>query len=250
MERAENIAENEFKPPYNLSFRTLLNLLIRMEGEDPPPRIDRSYLGKMAGTDQTAVISALRGFGLIDANNVVRPELVTLAKNSEGRPKMMAALLERFYGPQVELSRKKATASMLEESFAEFGYSAETKRKAITFFLKATEYADLPLSPHFKIPKQRSPRTSRPRPPRKDSKSRSNAGGEVGSGTGRQQSHGGKGSSKTIPLRSGGEVTLAYTVDFFSLDPDDRDFVLGLIDSLRTYGVPQGAPEKGTGGQI
>ena len=45
----------------------------------------------------------------------------------------------------------------------------------------------------------------------------------------------GTGTRKTITLRSGGQLSIAVSVDLFELSKPDRDFVFGLIDSLKEY---------------
>lgn len=61
---------------------------------------------------------------------------------------------------------------MLEEAFRDHGVSGSTVRKAISFFLKAAEYAGLQTSPHFRVPpaplrpkKQTSPKPPSPSTP-------------------------------------------------------------------------------------
>lgn len=238
-----------FKPPYNLAFRTFLNLVMRMEEEDPPPRIDRTYLGNMAGSDQTAVLAALRGFDLIGDGNEVKPELLKLAKDNDDRPNMIAALLERYYPKQVELSKQNATSGMLEESFAEYGYSADTRRKAVTFFLKAAEYAGIHISPHFNLPKARGTRKTVSRPKSKPAPATSTGGGSRVKGR-RSRKSTDDADGKTVSLRSGGWVRVSYDADFFTLNTRDREFVLGLIDSLRAYEDRKSLPQGEGGGQI
>lgn len=226
----------------------MLNLLFRMEKEDPPPRIDRSYLDTLAGTDQTALMAALKGFGLIGEQSDVKPELLRLAKDADNRPKMVADLLQQYYPKQVRLGEQNATHAMLEESFSEFDYSGDTKRKAVTFYLKAADYADVPLSAHFKIPKQRSVGAARPKTPRQPRRRRQTGVQEPPAAqTGGLTPPASTGPTKSVDLQSGGQVTLSYTADFFSLDNRDRDFVLGLIDALKAYDDQKSLPSEDEG---
>ena len=41
--------------------------------------------------------------------------------------------------------------------------------------------------------------------------------------------------TKTISLRGGGSVILSATLDLFAMSISDRDFVIGLVDSLAEY---------------
>jgi hypothetical protein len=53
------------------------------------------------------------------------------------------------------------------------------------------------------------------------------------------------GYTKTVQLRSGGTVTLAWDVNFADSSDDDEDFVLGLVRQLRRY--QSGGTETATG---
>lgn len=72
----------------------------------------------------------------------------------------------------MKLGRVNGTQQQLEEAFRDYGVSGSTVRKAISFFLKAAEYAELQTSPHFRVPpaplrpkKQKSPKLPPPSTP-------------------------------------------------------------------------------------
>jgi len=159
-------------PPY-ISFKTLTNLLERLEQTHLPPRIDRSYLDGMSGGYQTQVIAALRWLDLIGENGEARPVLVALATTSGQRPQMIGELLHSRYPSVFAISNSHGTQGQLEEEFRKFGVSGSTLRKAIAFFLHAARYAEIPVSAHFKIPPARN--GDRP-PARRKRETRGNAG--------------------------------------------------------------------------
>jgi hypothetical protein len=138
-------------PPY-VSFKTLTNLLERLQETHLPPRIDRSYLDGLSGGYQTQVIAALRWLDLIGENGEVEGPLTALATNPEQRPGLIGELLRTHYPSVFALSGRNATQGQLEEEFRKFGITGATLRKAIAFFLHAARYAEIPVSPHFKIP--------------------------------------------------------------------------------------------------
>jgi len=138
-------------PPY-ISFKTLTNLLDRLHETHLPPRIDRSYLTGLSGGYQTQVMAALRWLDLIGEKGDVTETLTSLAENPEQRPTMVGDLLRSHYPAVFALSSKNATQGQLEEEFRRFGISGSTLRSAIAFFLHAASYAEIPVSPHFKIP--------------------------------------------------------------------------------------------------
>jgi hypothetical protein len=230
----------QFKPPYGIAWRTFVNFLDRiaeLEREGAaPPRIDRSFLTGLSGNDQSYLMSALRGFGLLGPapENKVEPTLIELATDLEGRPVRVANLLKRYYPQVIELAEKKETPAKLEETFRSYGLSGETMRKAITWYMHAALFAGLPLSPHWATPKPaRGGTTPGSRRGKKGAKKPANDGetnGGNGGGTVTDSSP-----SRTVTLASGGHVRLSYAVNLFEVSAEDRQFVLGLIDTMNAY---------------
>lgn len=148
----ETEATSTFTPPYNIPFRTFLNLLQKMEQEGgTPPRIDRSYLDRMSGQAQTYTMSALRSFGLIEDNGSVKPELDDLVLKPQDRPRLIGDLLRKYYGAAVAHGEINGTSKQLEEVFAEFNVSGDTLRKAMSFYLHAARFANTPISRYVKL---------------------------------------------------------------------------------------------------
>jgi hypothetical protein len=160
------IADHDTKwtPPY-VSFRTILNLLTRMADNGIPPQIDRSFLSGSEG-GKTQVITALRSLGLVEQDGRVTELLIDLVQKPQERPALIAGLLREFFPKPVDLGLVNATQRQLEDAFAEYGIRGDTMRKAIAFYLRAAEYADVPLSPNFRTPSITAtgtrPRKSRP----------------------------------------------------------------------------------------
>jgi len=140
-----------FRPPY-FSFQTFWNYLIELAARPLPPRIDRSMMNSKSGTDQANLFSALKAFQLIDADQRVEERLTSLAVADEAaRKAALGDLVRAFYPDQIAVSEQNGTEAQLNESFSD-GFqltSADTRRKAVTFFLHAARMAEIPLSPHF-----------------------------------------------------------------------------------------------------
>jgi hypothetical protein len=147
-------SNSDFIPPYP-AFKTFTNFLEGLEEkqEQFPPRIDRSYLRGLSGVSQSQLLAALRAFGLIGENGSVTPALKDLATRPADRPQLVGDIVRNHYPKMVELGEENATAKMLEDAFAEYGLSGSTRRKAISFFLKAAEWGGIKLSPHFAVPR-------------------------------------------------------------------------------------------------
>lgn len=147
--RTADQESTRWTPPY-ISWVLLLRLIERLES-NPPPRIDRTIL---AGSNQSKsqTILALKSLELIDQEGALTESFTQLIKAGDSRPAIVHSILKHFYEGPVELGRVNGTQQQLEEEFRRYGVSGSTVRKAISFFLKAAEYADLQTSPHFRVP--------------------------------------------------------------------------------------------------
>jgi Family of unknown function (DUF5343) len=136
------------------AFKTLTNMVVKMEEHGPPNRVDRTFLSEMSGAGQTQFIAGLKALGLLDEDGRVQPRLTELVSNPEDRPKIIGQILRERYPKAVALGEGNATTGELVEVFKEaHGVQGDTARKAIAFYLQAAKYAgDIPLSPNFKTP--------------------------------------------------------------------------------------------------
>jgi|SRR5579871_2190703 len=158
------MAANETKKegagvPYT-SFKTLTNTLDKMaEQGGAPSRVDRSYLSNMPGGERGIFITGLKYLGLVNESLEPTEDLHLLIEaDEEGRKEIMRRVVERVYVEPLALP-KRATQQQLETAFREYGISGSTLRRAIGFFLAATEYAGIDRSPHFKLPPRERTKT-------------------------------------------------------------------------------------------
>lgn len=235
-----------FKPPY-MAFATFWTYIKDLGSRPLPPALDRSMMTNKSGTDQANLLGALKAFGLIDEKNTVLPTLTTLVEADEAaRVPMLANIIRTYYPGPMNVSEVNGTEAALQESFKkDYGLeAADTRRKAVTFFLHAAKAADLTLSPNFKQTRQVGPRTPRtpgqPRTPRAN-KNGGNGGGGVQGGGATKSS----GDTYSVDLRSGGSVSVALSVNLFTLSPEDRGFVMNLVDQLTGYAKPVPAESHG-----
>lgn len=150
-------SETKQSPPPYFAFKTLTNAIVQMEEHGPPNRIDRTFLTNMSGAGQTQFIAGLKSLGLIDDDGAIQPHLVELVNQPDNRPALIGQLLKDRYPEAVELGKGNATTGELVEVFSDYGVRGDTARKAIAFYLNAAKYAgDIPLSPNFKTPSNRS----------------------------------------------------------------------------------------------
>ncbi|MGB7588608.1 MAG: DUF5343 domain-containing protein [Solirubrobacterales bacterium] len=157
-----------FTAPY-VSFRTLENLIKRMEEEGTPQQIDRTYIVNLPGSTQSMLIKALTELGLMDGDKRPTSALTKLVDHPEDRSHLIGELVKKHYGAAINLG-SNATQGQLQALFAsEYGVTGSTQRKAIAFFLAAAKAGEVGLSKHFKTPKAVSSAGS-PRRPRKKAK--------------------------------------------------------------------------------
>lgn len=131
--------------PY-VSFRTLLNLLDKLDPE-PPTRIDKSVLSYLSGGYASQVLAALRWLGLINAAGEPSAVLVELVTIPAARKDNVRGLWHTAYAEIFSKRLEKATAGQLEEAFKdEYALEGKTREKAVTFFVHGAQFAEIPLS--------------------------------------------------------------------------------------------------------
>jgi hypothetical protein len=222
-----NTNSSTFVPPY-IAFRTLMDLVKRMAEEEPPSRIDKSYLHNYSGGYQTQVLAALTSLGLVDPAGTLSPELLALvAADEQGRKVKIGELVRTRYAPILAIGTS-ATQQMMIDAFTEMApkVTGDTRRKAIAFFLSASNFAGIPVSRHWRTP--RVPPSGKPRKVRDVLDDAIDEDEEVAQDTPTPN-------MKELSLRSGGVVTLGLSVDLFSLTGVDRAFVFELIDKMTDY---------------
>jgi hypothetical protein len=140
---------SELAAPY-MPFKTFTNLLVRMQREGTPRRLDSDYLKNMSGATRGQLMAGLKWFGLVDAEDRPDKRLTELAVSGEDRPSAIADLFKDFYDWAIALGRERATQGELDEAFRKHGVTGSTLRKATAFYLQGAKYAELPVSPFFR----------------------------------------------------------------------------------------------------
>jgi Family of unknown function (DUF5343) len=170
---------SKWSPPYT-SFQTLMNTINRMaEQGGVPSRIDRSYLSNMPGSVRATFLGSLRSLELIDDDAKPTSRLISLVdahEDEDRKQELVTDMLKSYYAAALNLP-PNATQAQLESVFREYGVSGSTLRKAIAFFLAAARFADLTLSPHFRLPRDPSTGERRPAPARRSTPTAAQRGG-------------------------------------------------------------------------
>jgi hypothetical protein len=220
-------------PPY-VAFGTLLNQIERMEREGVPARIDGSYLLGMAGGTRSQFKVCLRSLGLIDEDNRTTDTLVQLAKNPDQRPELVASILRNQF-PELTALNGNATRGQLEEVMTGYGLgNADTRRKAIGFYLSAATYAGIALSPHLR-PARRAASSSTPRRSRPARKAPAAQAARRGDGA----------ASQPEPSSDARRMYFDHLLGLSQQAPDDKD----LLDRIERLIQASGeTAQSGVGG--
>lgn len=238
-------AQQGFKPPY-MAFQTFWNFVDELSTHPLPPVIDRSLMNSKSGTDQANLFATLKAFELISEDAVVQPGLTALTEaDQDGRKPLLAEIVRKYYVPALAVAEANGTQAQLEAAFREsFDIaSADTLRKAITFFLHAARVSDVALSPYFKATRSGQ---GAPGAPRKRAAKRKPKNGVAEPEVAAVQ-------QPAIPdayrldvrLRTGGTMTLTVNVNPISLRGEDRSFFYDIVDKMTDYEQPE--PEQAEG---
>lgn len=223
------------KPPY-IAYKTLRNFLDGLKNAAVPSIIDRSVMpNSMSGSNRGLVIAALRYLDLIDDKGVPSELLEKLVHASDDdRPRLLQAILRESYSFLFsdDINIARATTRQVENKFKDLNLGIDTARKCILFFQSAAKDAKIVISPHIKPYQGMKKKNIRNTQFENEDNSEAD---EQGSGDKQQNTTHSHGTTKTINLKAGGSLTLSLKVNLLELGGEDRTFVFGLIDKLRTY---------------
>ena len=221
--------------PY-LSFTTFRNALDKLKEYNVPTPLDNSFLYTfLNGTNARLFVSALHFFNLIDENRRPTSELEKLATDVDNRKSILKELLKKHYPNVFALDLERTTPGQFDAAFDNFGFSSDTKRKAKTFLVQAMQYTNIPVA-EIVTKRTRRPKNAVKKPRKQqDIRETKPAPSTKASSTPEKPKSTTSHSTKTITLRNGDRISLIADVDPFTLHPEDRDFLFGLIDSFKDH---------------
>lgn len=242
-----------WKPPY-FAFQTFWSFMADLAAKPLPPKIDRSLLKSKSGTDQANLLMALRAFDLMDDTNTVNgSSLAPIAQGAEeSRAHALADLVKRYYGKPLELSEQSGTEGQLHELFRDnFALSsADTRRKAVTFFLHAARRAGMPLSEHFPSTRSGSGAPGTPKVKRSPTAAKRKSMSPVGSAktpvvTTEQTA---SGEHKRVSFGDSGLVTVNVDVKWLDLPEHVFTGLRKVIRDLEALGSDNDSPRQPAAG--
>jgi hypothetical protein len=200
-----------------------------------PHILDRSAWPTFSGGLAGQMLATFRFLGLIEDEYYETTQLLERAIDPDKRKDALREAVHKGYAQLIDLDLSRATPKQLADLLSElYNVTGATHKKAMTFFLHAAKYIELPLSP----PITRKTRSSSPRRRRSNNSGeillpappRDNADSPPPIDPARQA-----GSSKTIALHGGGKATVSFDVDVWSMTTEDQEFVFGLIRTMNEY---------------
>lgn len=214
--------------PY-LPFLTFQGAIESLE-QGVPKKLDRTIWRTQSGILQTQILMAFRFFDLVDDED--RPTQLLhdlVASKGDDRSALFIILLSTAYADLLAHDLTKMTPKMLDDAMEQYNVTGETKRKAVTFFLKAAKFAGILMHPLLSS----QVRNTGPR------KRRAKRPGYVAEMNGAADPAylpaPTRGREKLVRLSSGGTVALSLSYDPFDLSEEDRKFVFELVDKLKAY---------------
>ncbi len=213
--------------PY-LPFLTFQSALASLE-HGIPKKLDRTIWPSQSGLVQGQILMAFRFLGLVDDNDKPTDLLRDMVAGKDNRPGFVTEMLNQAYTELIDHDLTKMSPKMVEDEMERYHVTGETKRKAVTFFLRAAKFAGMPMHPLLST----MVRNTGPR------KRKAKKGFFVGDISARVDTPptvtSGAGSTKTIRLTNGGIVSVSISADPFTLPAQDRQFVFDLVDKLQAY---------------
>jgi hypothetical protein len=182
---------------------------------------------------------AFRFFSLVDDNDCPTDLLHEVVEAKDNRPALFTKMLNEAYRALLDHDITKMTPKMLEEEMDGYNVTGETKRKAVTFFLKAAKFAGFPMHPLLSSQvRNTSPRKKKAKRP-----------GFIPEMNGaadpaylpQPPSPGVR--PKVVPLSGGGSISMTISADPFTLPAEDRKFVFELIDKIAEYEAQHGSDQ-------
>lgn len=222
--------------PY-LPFSTFQTALSALE-QGVPRKLHPSLWRSLSGTAQKNIMASFRFLGFMNDADESMPLLKRLidAKEDSERKAVMRDVLSAAYPRAIELATENATAAELREAISMLNVQGDTARKAVAFFMKAAEWSELPISPHWKGVVKRGPASAARRPA-----TRKPAAGPRVNGT-----RGGRGNETPPPAPTNanqrvvelpsGRITLTLDVNLLLMTDLERRFVFQLIDDMAAWG--------------
>jgi hypothetical protein len=210
MAKLPNARDGSNAPPY-LPFSRFLESLDSI-ATCLPREINRATLNCESPYIGTLLANTYVFLGLADEAGAPTPVLHRLANEHGTRAEILRDVLRGAYGEAIDNLHEEQAAEAIEALLAKYRLSGNTHRKAVSFLLQACRYAGIAGSVASRGSRISHAKTASTFLPRSN-----------------------EATAVTVPLRSGGEISLIGRFNPFTISPNDRNFVFKLVDQLNAY---------------
>jgi len=207
-----------------------------------PDKLHKSVWRSQSGGIQAQLLSAFKFLRLIDEEGVVQPRLKQMVEDRENRDMHLRAAIEAAYPSIPPLAASNASQNDLENAMRAYGVAGTTLDKAVRFYLQAAEHLGLVVSPHWRkgratiTPSATKKKSSKP-------KIKRDAEESLFSPPLPSQD------MIKVDLGGGVTVTLNVTGPITQLSREDRDFLFGIVDTMRDHEAKQREPKASVDGK-
>lgn len=134
-------------PPY-ISFKTFQTFLSELKEHGIPNKIDRTVLGRFAGSVGTQLMGSIRWLGLVNDDMEPLRNLTLLVETYDTPhwPTTLQTLLKKRYAFVIELDLARATPGQFTEAFKRFNAKDDVIAKSRRFFLQAAQAANIEIN--------------------------------------------------------------------------------------------------------
>ena len=141
--------EEKRDAPAYVAWKTFMTATGQLEGV-LPPQLDTSVFPNHAGSVKSQLLSTFRFLGFTEPDGRATESLRTWVEDQAGRPELMGVVLREKYSAVLGLAEQNATPRQMHEEFTQMGVRGSTLRKAVTFFIKACELAEIAVPASWK----------------------------------------------------------------------------------------------------
>src|SRR5436305_1850209 len=137
-------------PPY-LPFKTFQSAVENLRSHGLPTTIDKTTWNR-SGTDTQLILTAFKFLALVDGSErpqEVLKKIVAAKANSQEERDLVGQLLQQRYAKVFEHDLTTATPKQVDDAIESYGAKGTTRDRCVRFFIKAAEFAGIPMSPRL-----------------------------------------------------------------------------------------------------
>jgi len=224
------------KPLPSIAFPTFLTRIERMADGGVPEKVDKRYLADMAATTQFQYRQAFRALGLTTGDDRPTSLLADLVEASpDDRPELFGMIMSDRYSDLTGLPLDATRDDFFSVLRDQYGAESDIqRRKMLTFFVHAADYAGLRISPGIR-PTRAAPGSRKSKASRRTS-ARASRSAKATARTLAAHEDDGPAERRDIDLGDAGSVSVIVNVRWLDLSEDQFTKLRKLIKDIEALG--------------